>query len=161
MSESIESKPGKTGESLDEKDNVIRFGLLQSDYKFIGANLFGLTTSEKKNDWKRISVWETSLTNVEQARIRLTNPKRKLVLNLNVGEIRSITLGGEAELDVKWDRLSDCIDRYGDKRSNYSVGCEGHCGLDGIYPKEKKLRKRIRKKLTDLAISSNWRILDK
>jgi hypothetical protein len=154
------TKPGKTGESLDGKDNVVRLGLEQSNYNRIGANHFRLSSNEKDSDWKRISVWESSLTTIEEARSIVTNPKRKLILDLNVGDVRSIAINAQVELDVKWDRLPDCIDGKGNRGSNYRDGCEGHCAMDGIYPKGKKLRKRIRRKLADLAMSSEWYVID-
>jgi hypothetical protein len=163
MSESSEltsAKPGESGKPLDENDNVIRLGLEQSNYKEIGANHFRLSSTEKKQDWKRISVWETSLTNIDQVKSILTNPKRKLAMNLNVGDVRSIALDGQVELDVKWDRLSDCIDEDGNKSINYTKGCEGHCGLEGVYPKGKKLRKKLRKELANLAMSSECHLIE-
>lgn len=47
FNDSNSSKPGKTGESLSEDDNVIRLGLEQSNYDRIGANHFRLSSKEK------------------------------------------------------------------------------------------------------------------
>jgi len=143
--DSNSSNPRKTGESLREDENVIRLGLEQSNYDRIGANHFSLSSKEKKQDWKRISVWETSLTSVNEARAILTNPKRKLVIILNVGDVRSIKLEGVDQLDIKWDRLPNCINKVGQKQPGYIDGCEGHCALDGIHPQVKKLRKKTQK----------------
>jgi len=158
--DSSSSNPRKTGESLSEDENVIRLGLEQSNYDRIGANHFSLSSKEKNQDWKRIPVWETSLTSVNEARSILTNPKRKLVIILNVGDVRSITLEGEVQLDIKWDRLPNCINTLGQKQPGYVDGCEGHCALDGIYPQGKKLRKRLRKRLANLAMESEWYVID-
>jgi len=153
------SKPFKTGVSLNNDDDVIRFGLEQSNYETIGANQFNLSSEEKKLDWKRLSVWETSLSTVQQITNILNNPKRKIVIELNVQDIRTI-INDDVQLDIKWDRLDWCIDNNNIKKKTYKSGCEGHCGLDGLYPNNKKLRKKIRKALADLATSSSWRVLE-
>ena len=153
------SKPCKTGEPLHDDDDVIRLGLEQSSYETIGANQFNLSTEEKNCEWKKISVWETSLSTVNQITSFLNNPKRKLVIELNVLNVRSIRLNN-VELDIKWDRLNWCIDENNKKRETYINGCEGHCALDGLYPNNKKLRKKIRKELAELATLSNWWIIE-
>ncbi len=152
-------KPGETGEPLQGKDCVLRLGLEQSDYDSIGANQFELSTSEKEEDWKRISVWEASLTTVEQAVKFVGNPKRKLLLRLKVSAIRSLTFNADQLLNVKWDRLPDCVDDKGEKIAGSTDGCEGHCALDGLYPSNKKLRRKIRKRLAELAMKSDWQVL--
>lgn len=83
-----------------------------------------------------------------------------MVIILNVGEVRSITLEGKVQLDIKWDRLPNCINNVGQKQPGYVDGCEGHCALDGIYPQGKKLRKRLRKRLANLAMESEWYVID-
>jgi len=158
MSTKRSSKPHKTGESLHEDDDVIRLGLEQSSYDVIGANQFNLSSEEKNHDWKRISVWETSLSTVQQIISIVNKPKRRLVIELNVRNVRSIRIDN-VQLDVKWDRLNWCIDKDYEKRETYTPGCEGHCGLDGLYSNNKKLRKKIRKELANLATSSKWWVL--
>ncbi|MGM0460054.1 MAG: hypothetical protein ACQERO_11980 [Bacteroidota bacterium] len=158
MSTKRSSKPHKTGTPLSDDDDVIRLGLQQSSYDFIGANQFNLSSEEKSLNWKRISVWETSLSTIQQITSFVNNPKRKLVIELNVQKVRSIRIA-DVQLDVKWDRLNWCIDNDNEKRETYIPGCEGHCGLEGLYSNNKKLRKKIRKELADLATSSRWWLL--
>jgi hypothetical protein len=159
MSTFRSSKPHETRDPLDDEDDVIRLGLEQSSYDFIGANQFNLSSEEKSLDWKRISVWETSLSTVKQITSFVNNPKRKLVIVLNVQKVRSISIAN-VQLDVKWDRLNWCIDKVKEKKETYIPGCEGHCGLDGLYSNNKKLRKKIRKRLADLAMSSRWWVIE-
>ncbi|MCG2589124.1 hypothetical protein [Rhodohalobacter sulfatireducens] len=155
------SKPGSTGEELDCEENVLRFGLEQSNYERVEPAAFALNSSERREDWKRISVWEKSLTTIDHAQNLLSNPKRKLLIDLNVGDVKGIEIRGKTNvLNVKWDRLPECIEEDGTKGENYDPGCEGHCALDGLYTGNKKTRKIIRKKLADLATDSNFEVLD-
>ena len=148
-------KIGNHLEPLDDDSIVLRFVISQNQFDHIDANAFTLSTAEKEHDPSRISVWENSITPLQLAKQFVTNPKRDLVIELNVGDIRA--LGDDANhepfgLDVKWDYLEDCLDITSNKLlPNATEGYEGHAGIFGLNPKEKLLRKKIRDKLTELA----------
>jgi len=74
---------------------------------------------------------------------------------LNTGEIRGICDETNQQLDVKWDRLPDCLNDNNQKIADYKEGCEGHCAIDG-WATGKKLRKRQRFMLAQLALRSQW-----
>ena len=100
------NKPGPTRQPLDGTDRIIRLGIVdQVKDDQISPNAFAMSPIERKQDWKRISVWETSLTTPEQADDFVVNPKLKVVIPLVVDEIRQIAVEGDSPLNVLWDRL--------------------------------------------------------
>lgn len=154
------SKPGMTGECLEDSDKVLRLGLAkQSDEDDISPLQFEFSSTERKKEWLRISVWETSLTTTEQAHAYVENPARKLVMIMKVEDIRHIDSTTGSDLDVKWDRLENCLDEHGKKKAAYRTGCEGHCAIDG-WADDKKQRKRQRYRLSELALKSKWYFMD-
>lgn len=151
-------KPGRNFESLDDESVVLRFVISNNPSDEIGANEFSLSTTDKNAEPHRLSVWEKSLAPVALARKFVTNPKRSLVVEFKVVEIRSLedeVEGRKFGLDVKWDYLPDCYDEGSDQKlPSTQAGCEGHCGIFNVYPPDKKLQRRIRAKLADLANGS-------
>lgn len=156
----MNSKPGKHLEALVDGAIVLRFVISQDTDTVIDASAFELSSEEKIKGPHRISVWEKSLTPVSVAKEFVSNPKRDLVVELNVGEIRSLVDNITNEnfgLDVLWDHLEDCINQEeGQRYPDAKNGCEGHCGIFGIYPNNKTVRKRLRATLTELANKSNF-----
>lgn len=146
------SKPGALGELLDDSDQIIRLGdkTIQSDYTRVSEKQFVLSSKEKVQEWKRISVYETSLTTVKQA-LQMTSDKRAFVIQLKVDGIRSIEFNGDSPFDVKWDPQDHCINKNGDKIEGSPDGCEGHAGLEGLFDEDRIKRKSLRKRLARYA----------
>jgi len=132
------SKPGKHQEPLNQDDIVIRVGLTSSQHNYdsVSPDQFIITKDERARDWKRISVYENSLTSDGQAIKLLKNKKRLFIIKLNVGEIRSIVVNSSKPFDVKWDHewhpYIKCLDKNLNKIHGSPPGCEGHAGLDGL-----------------------------
>lgn len=149
------SKPGKFKEPLEDSDEVIRVGHTnyQSHYNSISPDQFRIDDREKKEEWKRISVYESSLTSDEEA-IKLTSPKRLFIIKFIVGELRKVVVNNDNPFDVKWDPRIDCIDENGIKIIGSPKGCEGHAGLEGLYAETKGGREELRVELTSFAEAS-------
>ncbi len=130
------TKPGEDGEPLDGSDCVIRLALHPSDMGNEGLlpNAFNLSTAERESEDPRLSVWETSLTTVEQARSFATNPKRRVVATFDVSVVRN----ANENLDVVWDLIE-----------NPRPGEEGHCGITGLFLDDSRQRKVLRRALVD------------
>ena len=156
------SKPGESGQPLDDEDRVLDLGLIPADLNksFVSANVFSLSTEEKRTPPHWLSAWEESLTTPEQAYAMATNKSRRLVITLNVQDIRRIPIeaGGDQQLlDVVWDRLEDVWDEEGHLKINAPAGSAGHCGITGL---DSVHRKRLRKRLADLAAQpGSWWVL--
>lgn len=144
------NKPGKKGDLLDENDVVIRLGMKeQSSYDKVPASVFNMTEIEKKSNWKRTSVWENSLTTDRDAINMARNPERRLIVKIKVANIREIE---EYEIDVKWDPwYGVCYDNNENRIENAPQGCEGHCGLEGLFHKDAKIRRSIRRRMAEEA----------
>lgn len=140
---------------LSDHAFVKRLGLAwQSNEQDISPLQFEMSSEERSQDWKRISVWETKLTLDKNLRKLVPNPERKLVMKLSVKHIRNIQYNGLNPLNVKWDPLGWCIDHDGSRKEHYIPGCEGHSALDGMDKGNKKARKALRNKLAELAKDS-------
>jgi hypothetical protein len=152
-------KPGGHLESVSDESTVLRFVISQYPENVIDATAFEMSSEEKNQEISRLSVWEKSLTPLHQARQFVNNPKRDLVVEMKVGEIRALVddvTNEHLSLDVKWDYLDDCLDKFNKQRlPNARLGCDGHCGLFGINQRDKVFRKRIRARLVELA---NWSV---
>ncbi|MEH1777063.1 hypothetical protein [Nostoc sp.] len=136
---------------------------------------FELSTSDKKTPPPHLSVWEESLTTPEQAYSFLQeNSPRRLVIRLNVDEVRKIEVVVEDKnrysgiLDVIWVHLLQ--DSNNDKKiKDCRPGAKGHSGITGLdeesTPKgltkrqAKDFRKSLRFQLAELA-SKDHRLLD-
>ena len=109
------SRPGATGQPINDEDRVLRLGLVPSDLNksFVSANVFSLSSEEKRIPPHWLSVWEESLTTPEQAYAMATNKSRRLVIRLTMHDIRGIRIEAAGErslLDVVWDRLEHLWD---------------------------------------------------
>ncbi len=138
-----------------EKQNVLAIQLEEKE--------FALSSEDKIANPPHLSVWVDSLTTPEQAYSFLEdNSLRKLVLCLEVGEIRTIEANSEEAsysglLDVIWVYLFQDIDcQVRDSRP----GADGHSGITGLDEKsapdgltkhqKKLLRKDLRSKLAEI-----------
>lgn len=145
------SKPGAHQEYLDDNDKILRLGLIkQSSYKQVSPDAFRFNSREKKLSWKRISVYETSLTSDAQAIKMATNEKRRLIIKILVSDIKSLSELGNLPPNVRWDHEDNCLDGNGNKISGSPDGCEGHCGLEGIWSDAKEIRESIRVRISRL-----------
>jgi hypothetical protein len=134
------------------------------------AKPFELSTLDKKTIPPHLSVWEESLTTPKQAYSFLQeNSPRKLVIRLNVDEVRKIKILAEDKneysglLDVIWVHL---FQELNDKKiRDRRPGAKGHCGIIGLDEKStpeglsKKFRKSLRFQLAELA-SKDLSLLD-
>ena len=155
------NKPGRTGQPLDGTDRIIRLGIVdQVKDDQVSPKAFEMSSKEKEQELKRISAWETSLTTSKQAYDLVVNPKRKVVITLLVDDIQQITVDSDSPLNVLWDRMPDCIDESGRRKVGYRDGCMGHCGITGLDFGNKVLRKKLRRRLADLATRSRPYMID-
>lgn len=145
-------KPGNHEEPLEDGDNVVRLGLLnQSSYNSVSPDQFCLSSEEKEEKWKRISVWETELTKLEQILSFTNNEDRKFVIEMNVGDIRELEMPRNTRpYNVKWDHLPDCLNE-GKKVVDSADGCEGHCGLEGVWHENKDYKESLKARLAWIA----------
>ncbi len=156
------SKPGDTGQPLDDECRVLRLGLVPSDLNkgFVSANVFSLSSEEKRIPPHWLSVWEEFLTTPEQACAMATNKNRRLVIRLTVHDIRGIRMGSAGEqplLDVVWDRLEYVWDDGDKLNADAPAGAAGHCGIIGLQDIH---RKQLRKRLADLVSQpGSWWVL--
>ena len=156
------SRPGATGQPINDEDRVLRLGLVPSDLNkgFVSANVFSLSSEEKRIPPHWLSVWEESLTTPEQAYAMATNKNRRLAIRLTVRDIREIRMGSVGEqqlLDVVWDRLEYVWDEDGNLKPDVPAGAAGHCGIIGLQDIH---RKQLRKRLADLASQlGSWWVL--
>jgi len=149
-------------ESLLEEAIVLRFIINPLKANKPSANNFesefALSSEEKTQYPNRLSVWDKTLTPVRLAKSFIRNPDRDVVVELEVSKVRALSdieSNDSLGLDVKWDHLDDCIDKVsGFKLQGAIPGCEGHCGIFGLNPVDKLVRKRIRAALADLATRS-------
>lgn len=143
-----------------EKGNILA---IQMEVAFV------LSTDDKNSTPPHLSVWIESFTKPEQAynflQERSPNSERKLVLRLQVNEIRKIVVRFERGdrdltlLDVLWIHL------FRDLRP----GADGHAGITGLDEKSapegltkqeaKNLRKSLRGQLAELASKDNWLLI--
>lgn len=146
-------KPSREGVALAESDIVTRVGhtMYQSNYEQVSPDQFRLSTHEKDADWKRISVYESSLTSDEDVIKMLSNEARKFIIKLKVGEIRNITIDNSNPFNVKWDPRKDCLDSNLNLVQGADKGCEGHAGLEGLYTSNKTEREERRVELARYA----------
>ncbi|QKQ75562.1 hypothetical protein [Nostoc sp. TCL240-02] len=139
------------------------------------AKPFELSTLDRKSIPPHLSVWEESLTTPEQAYSFLQeNSPRRLVIRLNVDEVRKIEVVVEDKnkysgiLDVIWVHLLQ--DSNNDKKiKDRRLGAKGHSGIIGVdeesTPKgltkrqAKDFRKSLRFQLAELA-SKDHGLLD-
>ena len=150
------SKPGKFKEPLRDNDRVVRVGLTtsQNNYKKVSPDQFIVTEREKAEDWKRISVFETSLSSDSDVVNLTTNPERIFIIKFSVGDLRDVIVNNKTPFDVKWDPLSDCLDQNLNILESAKSGCEGHCGLDGLHAETKIDRRDLRVELARFATNS-------
>jgi hypothetical protein len=146
-------KPGREGVALAEDDIVSRVGhtMYQSNYEQVSPDQFRLSTPEKKADWKRISVYECSSTSDKDIINLLRNKARKFIIKLKVGDVRYITIDNSKPFDVKWDPREDCLDSNLNMIQGAEKGCDGHAGLEGLYPSNKADREERRVELAKYA----------
>jgi len=156
------SRPGATGQPLDDEGRVLRLGLVPSDLNkgFVSANVFSLSSEEKRIPPHWLSVWEESLTTPEQAYAMATNKNRRLAIRLTVRDIRGIRIeeaGEQQLLAVVWDRLEYVWGDGGKLNADAPAGAAGHCGIIGLQDIH---RKQLRKRLADLASQpGSWWVL--
>lgn len=145
-----------------EKGNILA---IQMEDEFV------LSTDDKNSTPPHLSVWIESLTTAEQAynflQERSPNSERKLVLRLQVNEIRKIVVPFAREdrdltfLDVLWIHLF-----MGENIRDLRPGAEGHAGITGLDERSapegltkqqaKNLRKSLRAQLAELASKDHW-----
>jgi hypothetical protein len=119
--------------------------------------LFAFSESERKLASPRLSVWLTALTTPAQAWLLVgANWKNVILVNLRVDQVRIVFAPGTAStpetprLDVVWEQATtvdsnDPLQRISETRP----GCQGHCGIDGLYRGTKAQRGKLRELLTD------------
>lgn len=138
------AKLGEHLEPLDDEDTIFLMDLVdQSSDDEASPAAFRMSDREKEQDPRRISVWETELSTPAQIYSILRNPKRQIVLFLDVSDVREIDI---RDMDVVWDHLPGCLDG-----SDHFDGCEGHSAVIG-WPEKGEAnasnkRKRIRWRL--------------
>ena len=157
---------GADGTALPGECVVIRMAVRPKDWpEGVGAlaaafkpdagtlvTAFMLSSRDRAGDPPHLSVFEYSLTTLDQAYL-LTGGNKPLALRLPVDGVRDLTSadGVTKHLDVQW--LRALTEEDGDVVPSQEPGSEGHAGIVGLEEPSKPERKRYRVKLADLAIS--------
>ena len=148
-------KPGPDRTPLDDDDSVFLMDLVdQSSYERVSPVVFRLTSEEKEREPedRRRSAWEMELSSPEQIVDVLGNPRRRLVVTVDVDDVQSIEVE-DADMVVCWDYKEGCLDSSGNRINGHS-GCEGHCGIFGWpygVPHASDKRKSVRRNLAEKA----------
>lgn len=160
-------RPGIKGERLPDGEEVFRLQKVSSkDASLTGKALpthFELSTDDKKATPPSLSVWASDLTSPQQARVIRGVEAARLVLYLNVDQIRSLRPEPDSPdapyLDVVWEPLFN--------RDNVNVpderpGAEGHAAIINLkHPNMSSLDYRsLRSQLADLANQNHPLLLD-
>lgn len=149
------SKPGCNFEPLEDNDTVFLVDLVrQSSKDKVSPVVFNLTSAEKNQELKRRSAWEDELSKYTEIVDVLGNPKRRVIVELDVSDVRSINSIPDVDPDVVWDHLTNCLDSNGNPLSSGHDGCAGHSGITGWaygVTSAKKKRKQLRRRLAKAA----------
>jgi len=131
----VSCSPGATGDPLDDECRVYRAQLTdQSNWNEISLSALSYSSSEKREEWIRFSVWESECTTEAQAAALSGRGHPKAIIILQVQEIRGLLDG---QVDVVWDEFDDI-----------GPGYEGHSAL--TKKDKSRLTKAERLEVVDL-----------
>jgi hypothetical protein len=144
-------KRGEDGAPLPDREWALRLSARPKDFHVNGRaspKAFELSTTEKQDKPRKLSVFAESLTTPKQAWIIAgAREHHELVLRLSVDAIRALRPGADVPnaetLDVVWHHIA-----------NTRPGAEGHAGITGLDGTDRKIRKIYRWKLADIAQAS-------
>jgi hypothetical protein len=132
------------GEQVPDEEILFRLAFFSSDGK-ISPEAFQLSSSDKRQNPPRLSVYAASRTTPQQAwEIINRNPRFIAVARITTSDVRKLRPSPDdpsiKPLDVRWDPL---IDEH--------PGADGHAAIIGLDQGEKAQRRSYRVKLSDLA----------
>lgn len=134
---------GPNDSPLPEGEIVLRlYTTMPSDGK-AQPNMFEFSSDEKAEEYKRISVWASSLTTPQQARSFMDPSKEyEAVIYLNVSRVRQLVFEDEhPPLDVRWHYMDFT-----------GPGAEGHSAVCNLDKGDDRTQRKVRRtRLADIA----------
>ena len=131
--------PGAAGDPLPAGESILRLAIPSMHFEESGrasAAMFDLSTADRQSDPPLLSVWAEQLTTSAQAwELVGADPRYRLVLRLNVDDVRSLRPEPDSREvpspDVVWDPLAT-TDENGDSVPDPRPGAAGHAGMTGL-----------------------------
>ena len=132
------------GEQVPDEEILLRLAFLSSDGR-ISPEAFELSSSDKRQNPPRLSVYAASRTTPQQAwEIGNRNPRFVAVARIATSDVRQLRPDSDRSdirpFDVRWDRLTE-----------QRPGADGHAGIIGLDQGGRTQRRIYRVKLSDLA----------